>query len=254
MMYVKNTSTIQESFTSSDVPITIPSDRETTFVSLLDVQAGQTILDVRCQVNLTHTFDADLTLSLVLVSPAGTEIVLAGGVGWDGDNFDNTVFTDEAGIAIDSSAAQPPYSGIYRPVEKLWLLDGENSQGQWKLKVTDNGFADGGTLLGWNVTFTFPGSLDNIDLPRHFSLIGNYPNPFNPSTRIVFNVPRTSNVKIVIFDIAAREVRTVLNETRNAGFNEYIDFDASGLASGVYFYTMTANGQYIDSKKMVLLK
>jgi subtilisin-like proprotein convertase family protein len=259
LMFVRNTSTYDTIFASADVPIPISSSIETTFVSLLPNIPGKTVLDVNCTINVEHTFDADLTFSLI--SPLGTEIVLAGGVGWDGDNFNNTTFDDEASISIDSSAALPPFTGTYKPIDKLWLFDGENSGGTWKLRVTDNGRQDGGALIGWGVKFKFARD-ENIILPGSFALVRNYPNPFNPKTRIVFNVPRTANIKITIYDISGREVKTLLNESRPARLEDYVDFDVDdpsfndgkGLASGVYFYNMVADGKFIESKRMVLIK
>ncbi|MEO8513325.1 MAG: S8 family serine peptidase [Ignavibacteria bacterium] len=251
-MFVRNTKKYDSTFASSNVPIRITADRETSFVSILDNPINKTILDVNVLINIQHTFDADLSFSLI--SPSGTEIILAGGVGLDGDNFTDTYFDDEAGIAIDSSLALPPYTGTFRPIDKLWLFDGENSLGLWKLRVTDNGFQDGGFLLGWSVIFKYSTEGNNVNLPGNFSLVKNYPNPFNPKTRIVFNVPRTAKVKITIYDVAGREVRTILNEQRFAALEDFVDFDASNFASGVYFYSMVADGEFIESKKMVLIK
>jgi subtilisin-like proprotein convertase family protein len=210
------------------------------------------ILDINCTVNIEHSFDADLNLSLI--SPSGTEIVLAGGVGWEGNNFEDTRFDDDASVSIDSSLAQPPFKGAYKPVERLWLFDGENSFGEWKLKVVDNGFSDGGALLGWNVTFRYSTGPDYVILPGDFSLVKNYPNPFNPKTRIVFNVPKPAIIKITIYDITGKEVRTILNEMRPPRLEDFVDFDATNFASGVYFYTMTADEGFIEAKKMVFVK
>ncbi|HRF66016.1 MAG TPA: S8 family serine peptidase [Ignavibacteria bacterium] len=251
-MFVRNTNKFDSSFASADVPIRIAADRETSFVSILNNPVNKTILDVNVLLNVQHTFDADLSFSLI--SPSGTEIILAGGVGVDGDNFTDTYFDDEAPVAIDSSAAAPPFTGVFRPVEKLWLFDGENSLGEWKLRVTDNGFQDGGFLLGWSVIFKYSIEGNNVNMPGNFSLVKNYPNPFNPRTRILFNVPRTANIKITVYDAAGREVSTILNEQRTAALEDYVDFDASNFATGVYFYSMQADGEFIESKKMVLVK
>jgi hypothetical protein len=88
--------------------------------------------------------------------------------------------------------------------------------------------------------------------PIKFALEQNYPNPFNPATTIKFSVPEASKVSLKIYDILGREVRTLVNETRNTGSYE-VSFDASGLASGMYIYKITA-GNYTASKKMMLLK
>lgn len=251
-MFVRNTNKYDTSFASLDVPIRITADRETSFVSIMNNPVNKTILDVNVLLNVQHSFDADLSFSLI--SPSGTEIILAGGVGLDGNNYTDTYFDDEAPVAIDSSAAVPPFTGVYRPIEKLWLFDGENSLGEWKLRVTDNGFQDGGFLLGWSVLFKYSTEGNNVNLPGKFSLVKNYPNPFNPRTRIIFNVPRTANVKITVYDAAGREVKTVLNEQRTAALEDFVDFDASNFSSGVYFYSMQADGEFIESKKMVLVK
>lgn len=252
MMFVRNTSTYDTAFESADVPVVIPEYSEGTVYSVLHNPAGKLILDVNCTVNIVHTFDADMTISLI--SPQGTEIILAGGVGWDGDNFTNTVFDDEADVYIDSSLAQAPYTGTFKPLEKLWMLDGENSFGEWKLKIDDNGYGDGGSLLAWSLKFRYSDGSDNVIIPGSFSLVKNYPNPFNPVTRILFNVPKQSHIKIVVYDAAGREVQTILNETRSPALEDFVDFNASQLASGVYFYTMAADGEFIDSKRMVFVK
>lgn len=254
MMFVRNTFTYDTVFASTDVPIKITTERETSFVSIIRPgdPLGKTVLDVDVLLNAKHSFDADLTFSLI--SPMGTEVVLAGGVGWDGNDFANTYFDDEANISIDSSAVSAPFTGRFRPIDKLWLFDGEQSGGVWKLRVIDNGFQDGGALLSWSIKFRFSQGPDQIDLPGTFKLVKNYPNPFNPLTRIIFNVPRTAKVKIIIYDAAGREVKTVLNELRQAAFNDFVNFDASGLASGVYFYSMIADEEFIESRKMVFVK
>jgi hypothetical protein len=156
----------------------------------------------------------------------------------------------------------PPYTGTFRPVEKLWFLNGETSLGLWKLKVVDNVGADGGILLGWNTVIRFSSSDNPVPVPTRFSLVGNYPNPFNPSTKIYFDVAFTANVKIIIYDITGREVITLLNDSREPKFKDDVDFNAGnisisggrGLASGIYFYSLVVNDEFIESRKMILLK
>ena len=89
-------------------------------------------------------------------------------------------------------------------------------------------------------------------IPRVYSLAQNYPNPFNPSTKISFALPKAGNVELKIYDILGREVTTLVNEFRIAG-NYTVDFNAANLASGVYFYRIKS-GDFIDTKKMVLMK
>ncbi|MCX7878946.1 MAG: S8 family serine peptidase, partial [Ignavibacteria bacterium] len=249
-MFVRNTRTYDTILTSNNVPIPINSFRDT--FSILNVAIDKIVLDVNCLVNIEHTYDADLIFSLI--SPSGTEITLAGGVGDSGRNFINTEFDDEAQIAIDSSLARAPFTGVFKPIDRLWLFDGESASGVWKLRLVDNGIGDKGNLLAWSLKFRFSDGPDYVTVPGEFSLVKNYPNPFNPVTRIVFNVPRSARIKISVYDITGRLVKIIIDELRYPMLEDFVDFDASGLASGIYFCTMEADGRFIDSRKMVLVR
>ncbi|MBE2216878.1 MAG: T9SS type A sorting domain-containing protein [Ignavibacteria bacterium] len=90
------------------------------------------------------------------------------------------------------------------------------------------------------------------EIPAQFELYQNYPNPFNPTTNIKLQIPESGLVKLVVFDVTGREVAELVNETLGAG--EYkVDFNASGLTSGVYFYRLEAEG-FSEIKKMILVK
>lgn len=95
-----------------------------------------------------------------------------------------------------------------------------------------------------------------IGIPSKYNLSQNYPNPFNPSTKINFDLPFDGNVSLKIFDISGREVATILNEFKPAGYYS-IDFNTSsaagGLSSGAYFYKITT-GNFTDTKKMMIIK
>ncbi len=89
-------------------------------------------------------------------------------------------------------------------------------------------------------------------VPSVYSLGQNFPNPFNPSTVIRYQLPVISNVVIKIYDVMGREVETLVNERLQAGTYE-TSFDGSGLNSGVYFYRLTADG-FSETRRMMLLK
>ncbi len=89
-------------------------------------------------------------------------------------------------------------------------------------------------------------------IPKEYSLKQNYPNPFNPSTKIEFSLPVDGKISIKIFDAAGKEVAVLINEHKNKG-NYSLQFNASNLPSGVYFYRLQA-GDYLETKKMILLK
>ena len=98
------------------------------------------------------------------------------------------------------------------------------------------------------------------DVAQEFRLDQNYPNPFNPATKISYQLSVVSEVKLLVYDILGRAVATVVNEQQQAGFHT-ASFDGSNLASGLYFYKLTAKaygaaggGQYSQTRKMVLVK
>jgi len=91
--------------------------------------------------------------------------------------------------------------------------------------------------------------------PTTYDLDQNYPNPFNPSTTINYQLPYSSRVSLIVYDLLGRQVKTLVDEMREAGYHQAV-FDASGLASGVYIYRLqaTGNGTYHQVKRMLLLK
>lgn len=90
------------------------------------------------------------------------------------------------------------------------------------------------------------------NIPNEYMLLQNYPNPFNPKTTINYSIPKTSFVIIKVYDVLGKEVATLVNENKSAG-NYSVVFNASKLASGVYYYIIRADN-YTDIKKLILLK
>ena len=92
----------------------------------------------------------------------------------------------------------------------------------------------------------------NSEIPATFKLEQNYPNPFNPTTKIGFRIANFGFISLRIFDLLGREVATLVNEEKPAG--EYkVQFNASNLSSGVYFYQLKAE-EFVETKKLVLMK
>lgn len=89
-------------------------------------------------------------------------------------------------------------------------------------------------------------------VPGKYILYQNYPNPFNPTTKIVYTVPKESKVKLEIYDVLGRSVQTLVNQVQKAG-NYSVEFNATKLTSGIYFYRLVTPTQMI-SKKMMLIK
>ncbi len=90
------------------------------------------------------------------------------------------------------------------------------------------------------------------ETPVDYSVSQNYPNPFNPSTKINFALPKSGLVTLKIYDITGKEVATLVNEVKNVGTYS-VDFNASNLSSGMYFYKISVNG-FSEVKKMSLIK
>jgi subtilisin-like proprotein convertase family protein len=143
------------SWTSSDVPKPIPD--LSTAVSTLDVSFQATVEDVDVTLDITHTFDGDLVITLI--SPAGTSVSLAVNVGGSGDNFTGTTFDDEAGTPIAAGAA--PFTGSFIPSFPLSAFDGAPMDGTWTLRVDDTAGVDFGTLNSWSLSFQHRTS-DNV--------------------------------------------------------------------------------------------
>ncbi len=108
-----------------------------------------------------------------------------------------------------------------------------------------------GTVVAFSTVTSIEG-LSNETAPSTYALSQNYPNPFNPSTKIRFNLPIAETVRLKIFDIAGREVATLVDGRQDAGVFE-VTFDAADFASGVYFYRLEA-GSFTAIKRMMLIK
>ena len=117
---------------------------------------------------------------------------------------------------------------------------------------------DGGHMSNWSDTMIVRIISVGIEdassppLPAEFSLSQNVPNPFNPITTIEFELPKTSEVGLKVFNILGEEVATLVSDRLSAGSYSY-EWDASNLASGVYLYRLQV-GDYVKIRKMVLIR
>lgn len=115
-----------------------------------------------------------------------------------------------------------------------------------------------GYILGNNKTLFKYGLLTDIEeqptQPTEFKLEQNYPNPFNPFTTITYHLPKTTNVELKVYDVLGNEIATLVNEEKPAGvYNVEFESKSSTLSSGIYFYKLTA-GDFVSTKKMILIK
>ncbi len=104
-----------------------------------------------------------------------------------------------------------------------------------------------------DITFNLVGIVQKgKDIPKSYVLGNNYPNPFNPTTKISFGLPQASNTKLIIYNILGSEVAVLIDEKLESG-NYNIEWNASNYSSGVYFYKIES-GDFVQTKKMVLIK
>jgi serine protease len=131
---------------STTTPVNITDNAQV--VSQIAVGSDITIGDIDVRLNITHTYVSDLRI--YLRGPDGTTVQLFNRRGGSGDNFTNTLFSDEAATAISGGAA--PYNGTYRPEQLLSAFDGKNARGTWQLIVQDLAGGDVGRINSWSLT------------------------------------------------------------------------------------------------------
>jgi subtilisin-like proprotein convertase family protein len=141
-----------QTWTSTDVPKSIPDNNSLGVTSTVNVNVHGTITDVNLKITgITHTYDADL--DIYLIHPDATQVILSTDNGAADNNYTNTVFDDEASTSITTGSA--PFTGSYRPEGSLTGFDGKDPYGTWTLKVVDDASGDTGTLTGWEVTIMY---------------------------------------------------------------------------------------------------
>ena len=189
----------------------------------------------------------------LLVSPANgaTLVELNPLLDWD-----NTLYAEsyQVQVSTDSLFASIVYGSIGIPFSEFQIPNnGLNINTTYYWRVNASNVA--GTSP-WSLIFHFTTGATNItlnnEIPKEFRLYENYPNPFNPTTNIKFDIPKSSYVQLIVYDVLGREIKTLVNENMNAGRYD-INWDGSSYPSGVYFYKMVA-GDFVNVRKMVLLK
>lgn len=110
----------------------------------------------------------------------------------------------------------------------------------------------GGNINNTNVSPVFIKQISESGIPMEYKLQQNYPNPFNPSTKIQYSLPKSSLVKMEVFNMLGQKVLTIVNTTQTAGVYE-VDLNLTNFASGMYFYKLETEN-FTDTKKMMLVK
>jgi hypothetical protein len=145
-------------------------------------------------------------------------------------------------IIIDSTES----SGIY-----IWTVPNILTN-QARIRIADLEIPSVYDISNETFRIDYSTSIKEDNLVNSFNLDQNYPNPFNPSTLISYKIPEFSFVTITIYDILGNEVETIVSEEKHKGVYT-VQFEASKIPSGIYYYRMTANN-FSETRKMILLK
>ena len=193
----------------------------------------------------------------------------------------NTRFTDFGDGSINSVRQLPDGGYILTGLRTstagglLFIKTDELGNEQWNtiygmgMQATGNSVqqtSDGGHIIAGHIIATADkdvwliklastavGTEEELDiLPEKYALSQNYPNPFNPETVIKYSIPKAENVSLVVYNLIGEKVAILINERKPAG-SFTVDWDASNMASGIYYYRLQA-GDFVQTRKMVLLK
>jgi photosystem II stability/assembly factor-like uncharacterized protein len=135
-------------------------------------------------------------------------------------------------------------------IPQLWNVSFVNNLIGWAFRISTK---DIHTTTGGDTTIITKVENNNLLIVNNFELKQNYPNPFNAISNIKYKISKRSYIKIKIFDINGKEIIDLINKKQNEGRYE-VKFDGGNLSSGVYFYSLYADGVRVDTKKMVLIK
>ena len=180
------------------------------------------------------------------------------GIEWHQVNIPTTGGINSITINSNNHFYLTSYKNVYRSFDngENWELInlGLIPNGNYgRIEINNNGYAF--TVLGTAVFRSIHSTTtteENYYYLLEFKLKQNYPNPFNPSTKISYQLPNAGVVTLKIFDVLGREIEKLVDEYKNTGSYE-VEFKASNLPSGVYFYQLKAGG-FVETKKMILVK
>lgn len=238
-------------FVSNSVYAQIPVALPTEYYNARDISLPLTVGDVSGQdvkaFLLTMKYDA----SVIEITGVEAQGDLA-------ENFSLILNTDVPGEVTVGGAHFEPLQGdgvLLRIVGKFV------KKGTTSLAIDTFSFNEGSPVVATqNGEISNTVQVSNEDeagLPQDFELLGNYPNPFNPTTTIQFDLPESAEVTITLVDVLGREALTIPSQVYQAGAKQRVELDASSLASGVYVYQVRARGAsstYVKSATMTLIK
>ncbi len=215
--------------------------------SIITIDQNYDIEDLNVSVNLTHTWVGDLTLELI--APNGTEVLLSDQIGNNGDNYTDTIFDDEADQPITAGA--PPYTGTFSPDGSLSdFVAVEETSGDWILRITDNVNGDFGELLDWSLTICGSESVLSTEeelLPStEFLVINRGGNQFNVSLN---TTEINERLNFQVFNITGQKLLDYRLDHNGTGYQ--YDLDMSYAATGVYILRL-GNAEKVKVKRIIV--
>ncbi|WP_300488558.1 reprolysin-like metallopeptidase [Flavobacterium sp.] len=229
---------------SANVPITISASGTPTINSTLNIPSGGVISSVAITMNVTHTWINDITA--FLISPSGTQVQLFAQP-CTSDDIQNIVatFSDNGTPVI--CGTNPGISGTVLPTQPLSAFNGQNSTGNWTLRISDAYNQDGGVLNSWSLNIcTVSAALGLTETKLNNFMI--YPNPNNGSFHVQFTPDAANTTEITVFDISGRRIYNRNFQTTTI-FNESIQLE--NTQSGIYLVTVK-NGDRQETQKIVI--
>ena len=231
-------------FFDGGVSVTNP-DQQTKTISLLNI-INETIQEKLFSFNSMELAQND---SIKIENPDSNKVkIISSG---SAKNYEIELnYVIENGIGRFGNFNVPLEANTSHTFVPVWT-DLTNSELQALVDIGNDGTIDD-TLSLVNQVTGIGDKESSLLTPDKFDLAQNYPNPFNPSTTISWQSPVGGHQTLKVYDVLGNEVATLVNEYREAGRYE-IEFDATGLASGIYFYKLQA-GNYVETKKMILMR
>ncbi|MBK8553672.1 MAG: T9SS type A sorting domain-containing protein [Ignavibacteria bacterium] len=132
------------------------------------------------------------------------------------------------------------------------LTDLDTGKYYWSVQTVDNTYNTSEFSIEQSFIVTKPGEL-GIPVPQDIVLKQNFPNPFNPKTIISYRISKFKKISLRVYNTRGEEIATLIDKDQNSGSYE-IEFDGSGYSSGIYFYSLEADGEFVESKRMILIK
>ena len=257
---------LPEDDTPDPVSLTLGNDRNYVVIAHGSTEdTRMKVLETRLESRVTNKVDAilvhgapDLGIADVQVLDASDNrtplMMLADNIPFDGKTSYLSLTPSMHNVQISSSANGEEFA--------VFQMDLNGYAGQ-TLVLNLSGSTSDLKILGVDKNGAFLPDVitgvetERVELPMEFALHGNYPNPFNPSTRIQFDLPETAQVRVQIVDMLGREVMSLPAQEFEAGANRSIELNATSLASGTYLYRMIATGaegRHVKTGRMTLVK